>query len=100
MVKFTILYPYSEGKKFDMDYYINKHIPLCQRLIGAACKGEAIDAGLNVGEPPVFIAIGYLFFDSMEAFQAAFPPAQQQLTEDIANFTDINPVMQFSEVKM
>ncbi|MFX4263424.1 EthD family reductase [Pelotomaculum propionicicum] len=100
MIKFTILYPYAEGKKFDMDYYINKHLPLCQKLIGAAFKGGGVDAGLDVGAPPAFIAIGYLLFDSLEAFQDAFPLVQQSLTEDIVNFTDIKPVMQFSEVRM
>jgi len=28
MIKFSIFYPNEEGKKFDMDYYINSHIPM------------------------------------------------------------------------
>jgi NAD(P)H dehydrogenase (quinone) len=28
MVRLTILYPNSEGKKFDKDYYINSYMPL------------------------------------------------------------------------
>jgi hypothetical protein len=28
MIKLTAFYPNEEGKKFDMRYYFNKHIPM------------------------------------------------------------------------
>jgi hypothetical protein len=28
IIKMTILYPNGEGKKFDMDYYSTKHMPM------------------------------------------------------------------------
>jgi len=28
MIKVNMLYPNEEGKKFDMDYYCNIHIPM------------------------------------------------------------------------
>ncbi len=30
MIKVTVLYPNEEGKKFDLDYYLNKHLPMVQ----------------------------------------------------------------------
>ena len=28
MIKVSVFYPNEEGKKFDMDYYLNSHIPM------------------------------------------------------------------------
>ena len=39
-------------------------------------------------------------FDSIEAFLAAFMPQAQILQGDIPNYTDIEPVIQFSEIKL
>lgn len=72
MIKVTILYPNGEGKKFDMDYYANKHIPLVQSLFGDAMKGAAIDKGITSGTPgtPVpYLAIGYLYFENISAYE-------------------------------
>jgi len=30
MIKVSVLYPNEKGKKFDMDYYGTKHLPLVQ----------------------------------------------------------------------
>jgi uncharacterized protein (TIGR02118 family) len=40
----------------------------------------------------------HLFSDSIEAFQAGFGPHAREIMGDIANYTDIAPVMQISEV--
>ena len=34
MIKVTAFYPNEEGKKFDMGYYFNKHIPMIQQKLG------------------------------------------------------------------
>ena len=39
MIKFSIFYPNEEGKTFDMDYYVNSHIPMIQEKLGGALKG-------------------------------------------------------------
>jgi uncharacterized protein (TIGR02118 family) len=40
----------------------------------------------------------HVYADSVEAFQAAFGPHAKEILGDIANYTDLTPVMQFSEV--
>jgi uncharacterized protein (TIGR02118 family) len=44
--------------------------------------------------------MGHLYFDSAEAFQAAFGPHAQEIIADIPNYTDIQPTIQVSEVKL
>jgi uncharacterized protein (TIGR02118 family) len=103
MIKVSVLYPNRPGAKFDMNYYCEKHIPMVQQKLGAACKHIAVEqgiAGMTPGAPPAFIAIGHIHFDSTEAFQAAFAPHAQQIMGDIPNYTDIEPTIQISDVKI
>lgn len=101
MIKVTILYPNGEGKKFDMDYYTNKHFPLLKSLFGEALKATAIDRGIAGGAPGAavpFVAIGYLYFDTIAAFQNGMAVNGSKIRADIPNYTDIQPVIQISEV--
>lgn len=103
MIKVSVLYPNEKGKKFDMDYYCNSHIPMVQKKLGAALKGGAVEQGLSgadPGSPATYVAMGHLLFDSIEAFQSTFGPHAETIMADVPNYTDIQPVLQISEVKM
>jgi len=103
MIKVSALYPNEEGKKFDMGYYFNKHIPMLQQKLGAACKRVAVEQGLGGVEPgsqATYLIMFHLYFDSVEAFQTAFVPHAQAIMGDIPNYTDIQPTIQISEVKI
>jgi len=103
MIKVSVMYPAGDGKTFDMDYYCGKHIPMVKEKLGAACKNVAVEGGIGGGEPgskPIYIGMGHLYFDSVEAFQMAFGPHAKAILADIPNYTNIQPVMQISEVKM
>lgn len=103
MIKVSVLYAHDPAGKFDMHYYCNKHMPLVQQKLGAACKSMAVEQGISgatPGSPPAFAAMGHMYFDSLEAFQAAFAPVAEALIADIPNYTDIQPTFQISEVKL
>jgi len=103
MVKFSIFYPNEEGKKFGMDYYLNSHIPMVQEKLCEAIKGGAVDQGLAGAEPDspaTYVAMAHLLFDSVEELQGAFAPHMETIMADIPNYTDIQPTVQISEVKI
>ena len=103
MIRLSILYPNIEGKRFDTEYYINKHMPMSIELQGAAVKSVQVDIGLNgvlPGTKPPFVAMCHFLYDSVESFEAAFMPHAEVLMKDIANYTDIETILQFSEVKI
>ncbi len=104
MIRVSVLYPNSPGATFDMPYYIASHMQtLVKGKLGAALKGMQIDHGLGggmPGVPPPYIAVGHLLFDSVEAFQAAFGPVADAILGDIPNYTNVQPAVQVSEVKM
>ena len=41
MVKISVLYPHKGGSAFNMNYYLNNHIPMVRQKLGAACKGDS-----------------------------------------------------------
>jgi len=101
MVKVMIMYPNSEGKTFDMDYYSTKHMPMVAELMGVSLKKMSIDkgiAGRTPDEPIPYLAIGYLYFDQLSDYQEAFGPNAEKIVSDIPNYTNIQPVIQIGEV--
>ena len=103
MIKVSVLYPNKEGSKFDMSYYCNTHIPMVQEKLGKACKGVAVEEGLSGATPgsrPAFVAMGHLYFDAMADFQRPSAPMPAAIMADIPNYTDIQPTIQISEVKI
>ncbi len=103
MIKFSVLYPYSDGVEFKIQYYCDSHILMVQKVLGAACVGVSVEHGLSgaeAGSPPAFIAMGHLFFDSIEAFEAAFLPQAAKIMADVPNYTSIEPILQISEVRI
>ena len=102
MIRLSVMYPREPGKRFDLDYYINRHIAMVhQKLdpLGVLVKTE-VDKGLSteeVGESP-YVAIGHLYFNSLEDFQKGFADGAEEFLADETNYTDIQYVIQFSEI--
>ncbi len=94
MIRVTVTYPTSEGSTFDHDYYKATHVPLCLASWPAA-TGASIDKGVN---GPNAAAVHFTF-ESMETFGASMgSEATAAVMADVANYTNITPVMQISEI--
>ncbi|MDE1943394.1 MAG: EthD family reductase [Betaproteobacteria bacterium] len=103
MVKISILYPNNPGSRFDVSYYVETHMPLSIRLLGAhsGFRGVSVEHGVAStvpGTPPAYIAMCHFLFSSIDDFLAAFMPHADVLQGDMPNYTDIEPVIQFNEV--
>jgi uncharacterized protein (TIGR02118 family) len=101
MIKISILYP--NNGKFDMNYYLNTHMPRSIELLskGKGYGGVSVERGLGGATPgsaPGFVALCHYVFDSSDNFMAAFLPHAAELQGDMPNYTDIEPVIQFSEI--
>ncbi len=100
MVQLSILYPKKDDETFDWDYYLNTHMPMSIRLQGKALKEVTITKGVDgiEGVPVVFVAITNMLFETVNSFIEAFTPHAELLQGDMKNYTNIQPVIQFSEV--
>lgn len=100
-IKVSVLYPKASGKHFDMQYYSNDHVGMVAELLGNSVIGATVEKGLSSSVPgsdPEFEAMGNLYFESMESFQNSFGPNAEKIMGDLPNFTNIQPIVQISEV--
>ncbi len=102
MISMTVMYPNEEGGHFDFDYYLNTHMPMVSGLwTPMGMKGTQVNKGIGGGaegtEAP-FVVIAQVVFDSLEDLQAAQAAHGGEIFHDLANFTDLTPRVQISEV--
>ena len=93
MIRLSVFYPSSEGSTFDHDYYRDHHVPLAAKTWGIT--GAEIDKGVD----GPYVAAVHFRFESLEAMQAAMgQPGTADVLADVPNYTNIQPVMQTSEI--
>jgi uncharacterized protein (TIGR02118 family) len=103
MIKVSVFYPNGPDIHFDMPYYLNRHMKMVQRLVGPALKGAAVEQGISGTEPgsrPLYVALGHLIFESIADFQSSFGAHADEIVADVPNYTNSQPIIQISEVKM
>lgn len=93
MIRVSVYYPSSDGSTFNHDYYHATHVPLAQRAWNPV--STTVEKGVNGPH----VAAVHMTFASMDAFNAAMgSPLTGDVMTDVANYTNIVPVMQISEV--
>ncbi len=102
MFKVAILYPNGEDKTFDMEYYEKKHMPMVAGFLGKNLKFYEIDKGI-AGRTPndkvPFVAIGYFYISDVAEYNKAIAQNRDAVISDFKNYTNIQPVVQISEIK-
>ena len=104
MIRMAIFYPKTSDSHFDMDYYLNKHMPLLiARLSAMGLQKGEVDEGLGTAvpdQPAPYAVITYLIFDTIEHLQQGFGSHGAELMGDIPNFTNVQPVTQISRIAL
>jgi uncharacterized protein (TIGR02118 family) len=102
LFKVAILYPNGEGKTFDMAYYESKHMPMVAGFLGTNLKFYEIDKGI-AGRTPndkvPYVAVGYFYVKDVAEYNKAIGQNRDAVISDIKNYTNIQPVIQISEVR-
>jgi len=103
MFKVAILYPNGDDKTFDMDYYEKKHMPMVAGYLGKNLKFYEIDKGI-AGRTPndkvPFVAIGYFYINDVAEYNKAIAQNRDAVISDFKNYTNIQPIVQVSEIKL
>jgi len=100
--KVAILYPNGDDKTFDFDYYEKKHMPMVAGFIGKNLKFYEIDkgiAGRTANDKAPFAAIGYFYINDVAEYNKAIGQNINTIVSDFKNYTNIQPVVQISEIK-
>ncbi|MGH8261116.1 MAG: EthD family reductase [Steroidobacteraceae bacterium] len=96
----TVLYPNSQDVRFDFDYYAKNHATLILRLYGKAIAKYELRRGLSGpdGGKPKYVATVNFWIGDQKAFDEAQNKHTQTLIDDVPNFTNVQPDIQFDEV--
>jgi uncharacterized protein (TIGR02118 family) len=101
MICVSALYANAPGKRFDYDYYAQKHMPMVlARLKDVGMTRYEIDRGLGgatPGTPPAYLCIGRLYFETAAGFEQGLAKHGPELMADIPNYTDAEIALQVSE---
>lgn len=101
MIKVSILYPNLPGRRFDIDHYLTVHMPLSIERLGPSMRSITVELGVSPGPPwpdAAFVAAAHFVCESREAYEAAFFTHMAELEADMPNYTDIEAVIQISEI--
>jgi len=101
LIKVSVMYPFAEGKTFNMEYYETKHMPMVAGYLGPNLVKYTIEKGLSSGVPNQtlpYMAIGTFYVKSLSEYQAAIAPNIAAIRADFANYTNAIPVILVSEV--
>jgi uncharacterized protein (TIGR02118 family) len=92
MVRISVIYARTDDLRFDLDYYLNRHVPFVtgrlQDMGLVAAQVEEGLAGAAAGQPPPFAIIGSLTFSTMEELQQSLAQHGAEIMGDIPNFTN------------
>lgn len=101
MTIISVLYPRNGESRFDHEYYQKKHMPLVQ-LRWASLGLVKMEWMRGVMAPdggvPEYEVITLLTFVSKEAFESALAASGAEVVGDIANFTNVQPLIQINEL--
>jgi len=92
----SVTYPSKPDARFDFDYYMKKHIPMVEGIVG---KKIEVRRGISsaTGSPAAFVCMAAIPIDSMAAFQLILAQHGAEILADIPNYTNIEPLIQFDE---
>src|SRR5882757_7259803 len=102
MVRLSVMYPATPESRFDWSYYLGPHLELSRRLLNPrGLVRTEIDrgiAGFPPGAPPPYHAVGHLFFRTTAEMKSALAETAAEFVEDQRKYTDVESVIQISEV--
>ncbi|HEX4170317.1 MAG TPA: EthD family reductase [Bryobacteraceae bacterium] len=102
MTRISFLYPNSKDKRFDFDYYIERHMPWSIDLLSVhpGFRGVSVERGISAspGANAPFVAVCHFLFETLEDFMDSVTPHLAELRADLSNYTDVEAVIQIGEV--
>jgi uncharacterized protein (TIGR02118 family) len=101
MILVTVMYPAGAQTSFDVEYYLNKHMPLVkERWTPHGLKSAQVLRGTSKadGSAPDYQVMALLTFGSMDDFKSAGKAHGREIFADIPNFTNAQATVQINDI--
>ncbi len=104
MIRVVILYPKTADSHFNMQYYLNSHIPLVRQIFkDLSLTHIEVDEGVANAFPDQavpYASISYFTFLHDQDFQAGMMARGGEIIGDMHNYTNIQPQIQIDKVAL
>jgi uncharacterized protein (TIGR02118 family) len=96
----TVLYPAKDNEGFDFQFYLKRHVPLIENILGNSLHRLEVRRGQSTpdGTPPLYTAIISIWIADWTAYEKAMASRAQELIDEVPLFTRVMPVIQTDEV--
>jgi len=99
--KMSICYENSPSLSFDMEYFLEKHIPLVKSQFSLhglhKLEVNVLQLGFQ-GEEPRYHAITEMYFEDLNAIKSCMKAAGGEVGRDVKNYTNAKPFSFISKV--
>jgi uncharacterized protein (TIGR02118 family) len=103
-IQITVLYPNASDASFNMDYYLNTHMPMVAELFGpynfkgySVCRIKGIPKPDKTMDPSPYSVQALLNFEAISDFQAALSEAGEKVMSDVPKFSNQSPTLLVGE---
>ncbi len=96
----TVLYPHANNE-VDFEHYRKVHAPLIVDVLGKALHRLEVRRGVSSpdgSQPPMYAIVVNIWIADDELYETKIAARQQELIDDVKNFTKVMPTMQIDEV--
>lgn len=98
-VMVTVLYPASQDLVFDMDYYLETHMPFVEGLLKPFGLQQAFAVDLRGTDSPYAVQAIMVFGTGVEGLQKGMQAHGEEITADVAKFTNAKATRLIGGVK-
>jgi uncharacterized protein (TIGR02118 family) len=85
----------APGDRFDLDYYLTRHVAVAHDLLDRhGLHAVRVLSGFQDGPGPGLKVVSEMVFASREGFEAGIAESGAALFADLKNFTDLTPMLQ------
>ena len=96
----TVLYPAKDNEAFDFDFYLRRHVPLIQDILGKSLHRIEVRKGATShdGGTPTYTCVISIWIADWAAYEKAMAVRASELIAEVPLFTRVMPQMQIDEV--
>jgi uncharacterized protein (TIGR02118 family) len=96
----TVLYPAKDNASFDFQFYLRRHVPLIEDILGKSLHRLEVRRGQPAadGTAPLYTAVISIWIADWAAYEAAMAARAKELIDEVPLFTKVMPIIQTDEV--
>jgi uncharacterized protein (TIGR02118 family) len=96
----TVLYPATDNASFDFQFYLRRHVPLIENILGKSLHNLEVRRGQPAadGTAPLYTAVISIWIADWAAYETAMAARAKELIDEVPLFTKVMPIIQTDEV--